>query len=303
MRRILVIKLGALGDFVQATGAFADIRAHEADAHITLLTAPALAPLAKDAPWFDDVTYDTRKPFWNLPYVVSLTKKLRGYDFVYDLQTNQRSHWYFKLAGKPQWSGIASGCSHPHTNPERNHLHTIARIRDQLRMAGVPNPSHLPDLTYIDADISQLLQAHNLTPGAFACLVPGCAPHRPEKRWPHYVELVQALAKHDIPCVLVGTKAEKPTIEHISRETIATDLCGKTGLRELIALFKQARFVVGNDTGPMHMAAAAKVPAVVLFGSGSDPALCAPQGEQITILHKDNIATITPQQVSELLGL
>ena len=48
-RKVLIIKLGALGDFIQATGAFADLRAHEANAEITLLTTSPFADLAAAA--------------------------------------------------------------------------------------------------------------------------------------------------------------------------------------------------------------------------------------------------------------
>ncbi len=56
MSRILVIRLGALGDFVQSFGPFAAIRAHHPDANVTLLTTAPFAELARQAPWFlDDV--------------------------------------------------------------------------------------------------------------------------------------------------------------------------------------------------------------------------------------------------------
>ena len=57
----------------------------------------------------------------------------------------------------------------------------------------------------------------------------------------------------------------------------AIDLTGKTNLLELAAVIAKAEFAVGNDTGPMHLAAALGVPSVVLFGGGSDPALTAPR--------------------------
>ena len=52
--------------------------------------------------------------------------------------TSERSSRYFHLVhtGTP-WSGIASGASHPHANPDRNLMHTIDRQADQLRMAGI----------------------------------------------------------------------------------------------------------------------------------------------------------------------
>ncbi len=136
MSRILVIKLGALGDFVLAFGPFAAIRAAHPDAEITLLTTPPFAELARAAPWFDRVVTDTRPPPWHLPGLLRLRRALRGFDRVYDLQTSGRSGWYFRLAGRPAWSGIARGCSLPHANPGRNAMHTLERQREQLAMAG-----------------------------------------------------------------------------------------------------------------------------------------------------------------------
>ena len=135
--RILVIRLGALGDFILSFGPFAAIRAQHPKAHITLLTTAPFARLGRLSPWFDEVVIDRRAPWWDIRALWSLRAKLRGYDFVYDLQTSGRSSRYFRLAGRPGWSGIARGCSHPHANPERDHMHTWERQRNQLVMAGI----------------------------------------------------------------------------------------------------------------------------------------------------------------------
>ena len=65
-QRVLVIKLGAMGDFVQASGPFAAIRAHHPKAQITLLTTAAFAHFAEESPWFDTVWCDRRPKRWNL---------------------------------------------------------------------------------------------------------------------------------------------------------------------------------------------------------------------------------------------
>ena len=109
MRRILVIKLGALGDFVHAFHAFAAIRAHHKADHVTLLTTSPLRDLGEIAPWFDAVRLDPRAPWWNLPTIWRTTRFIGGFDFVYDLQNSRRSMRYFWLAGRPAWSGSASG--------------------------------------------------------------------------------------------------------------------------------------------------------------------------------------------------
>ena len=150
MTRILVIKLGALGDFMLAFGPFAAIRAQHPAAEVTLLTTAPFADLARDSRWFDRVLTDSRPRWWDLPALVRLRRALQGFDFVYDLQTSGRSSHYHRMAGRPPWSGIARGASHPHANPARDRMHTLDRQREQLAMAGIPAvPS--PDLSWLTA--------------------------------------------------------------------------------------------------------------------------------------------------------
>ena len=192
MARILVIKLGALGDVVLAFAPFAAIRAHHASDQVTLLTTAPFAALCGASPWFDRVLVDDRPSWWNLRRLAVLRRSLCGFDFVYDLQTSGRSRHYFRLAGKPSWSGVAPGCSHPHRNPERDRMHTRARQADQLAGAGIPRVPH-PDLGWLAAYGPTL-------PAPYALLVPGAAPHRPQKRWPvrHFAALARDLASRGI---------------------------------------------------------------------------------------------------------
>ncbi len=146
--RILVIKLGALGDFVLGFASFAAIRARHPQAEITLLTTAPFAAMGEAAPWFDRVEIDRRPAWWDLAGVRRLRQSVRGFDFVYDLQTSARSSHYFRLAGRPGWSGIAPGASHRHANAARNGMHTLERQRDQLEAAGI-NQFPAPDLTWL----------------------------------------------------------------------------------------------------------------------------------------------------------
>ena len=112
--RILVIKLGALGDIVLALGPFAAIRRDHPDAYICLLTTPAYAGLLAASPWFDEVRAEARVSLWKPGGWLALRRWLResAFDRVYDLQTSDRSGWYFRLMGpgrRPEWSGIAPG--------------------------------------------------------------------------------------------------------------------------------------------------------------------------------------------------
>jgi ADP-heptose:LPS heptosyltransferase len=271
--RILVIRLGALGDFVLSFAPFAAIRAHHPGAEITLLTTSPFAALARAAPWFDRVVVDARPAWWNLPGVLSLARRLRGFDRVYDLQTSTRSSRYFRLAGRPAWSGIAAGCALPHANPARDSLHTLERQREQLAMAGITGFPP-PDLSWLAGTIAP-------PPAPFALLVPGAAPHRPRKRWPaaRFAELAAMLHARGLTPVVLGTSAETPLAATVLAACpAALDLTGRTNLPDIASLARAAALAVGNDTGPMHLAAAVGCACVVLFSADSDPALTAPRG-------------------------
>ncbi len=296
MKRVLVIKLGALGDFVLAFGPFAAIRAHHPDAHVTLLTTAPFADLAAAAPWFDNVIIDARPAWWNVLALMDLRRRLRGFDMVYDLQTSGRSSWYHRLAGRPQWSGIASACSHPHANPDRNAMHTIERQRDQLAMAGIRH--------YPVADIAWLAARPPASlPPCYALLVPGAAPHRPRKRWPieRFATLAGGLVERGQVPVIAGAAQDAPLAAAIRAAAPgAIDMTGRTTLRELAAMAAGAAVAVGNDTGPMHLAAAMGTPCVVLFSADSDPALTRPRG-QVTVISAPDLADLPVQRVAEAL--
>lgn len=303
IRRVLVIKLAALGDFVQAFGPFATIRAGHPDAEITLLTTRAYAELAAASPWFDHVWVDEKPKLWQPWKVAALKARLRQgrFDRVYDLQTSDRSGWYFRLmGGRVEWSGIAKGCSHPHANPQRDLMHTLDRQAEQLAMAGLA-PMVAPDLAWADADIGRFGLPH-----PFALLCPGGARHRPGKRWPpaHFGQLAAWLAERGIVPVLLGTKdeqAEHAAIVEACPQAVA--LTGQTGFQDILGLARQARMAIGNDTGPMHLVAAAGCPGLVLFGPDSDPDLCAPRG-RLGVVRVPDLGQLAAERVADgLTGL
>ena len=299
--RILVIKHGALGDFILATGPFAAIRRHHADANITLITVRPFDALARETGWFDDVWIDDR-PGWTQPLAwAALRRRLIAGRFVrvYDLQTSDRSAHCFRLfprAARPEWSGAARGCSHPHANPRRDFMHTLERQAEQLAHAGIADVPP-PDLDWLDADIAEFDM-----PARIALLVPGGAAHRPGKRWPaeRYATLARHVADGGVTPVLVGAGSEAALLAEIAAGAPgAVDLAGRTGLGHIAALARRAEFAVGNDTGPMHIVAACGCRAVVLFSHDSDPALCAPRGD-VTVLRRDPLAALTVDDVREV---
>lgn len=298
MDRILVIKLGALGDFVLAMGPFQAIRQTYREAEITLLTTRPFLSLAEKSGWFDHVEVDERprriSGYW------ALRKRLLAgrYDFIFDLQTSDRSGHYWKMLWphRPPMSGIARGCSHPHANPRRDFMHTIDRQREQLAMAGI-DPVPAPDTGWMEADITGFE-----LPEQFALLVPGGAAHRPDKRWPAscFAELALKLAEQSITPVLLGAGADGAATREIAKACpAAIDLTDKTRIPEIASLARVAVLAVGNDTGPMHLVAAAGCPSLALYSHSSDPALCGQRGPVVDIIRVDRLEALSPDTVAK----
>ena len=165
-QRILVVKLGALGNVILSLGPFAAIRRHHADAHITLLTTAPFAAWLARSPWFDTVWIDRAPRVVGPARLAALRRRLIDgqFDRVYDLQTSSRTSRYFQpvpTPARPDWSGIAPGCSLPDRDPNRNRLHDIDRQFGQLRQAGITERAPA-DLSWSDAGHPPLRPAPTL---------------------------------------------------------------------------------------------------------------------------------------------
>ncbi|MBS0362275.1 MAG: glycosyltransferase family 9 protein [Proteobacteria bacterium] len=310
VERILVIKLSALGDFVLALAAMKHIRQAHPKAHITLLTTPPFEALAKASPYFNAVETDGRPENFNQWMALRTRLRAAGYARVYDLQTSSQTNRIFQLLrpGPPPWSGIAFGCSMPHRNPMRNHMHTLERQADQLMYAGIwpdapteTGTAPPPDLSWVLTDDSGRPIPGAATNKPYALFVPGGSAHRPEKRWPveNYGELARILYARGLDIVVIGGPQETSLAQQIQRAAPRTrDLTGRTDFASIARLGARAALAVGNDTGPLHLAAAAGAPTVVLFSNASDPALSAPRGK-VAVLQAAKLADLPVAKVAQ----
>lgn len=289
--RILIIKLGAFGDFIQALGPIAAIRRHHPGAHITLLTTKPFVGLAHESGYIDAVWVDAR-PRWSQPGKwLALSKQLRGGKFtrVYDLQNNDRTSFYFRLFGlKPEWVGIAPGASHRNTSPKRNGGHAFAGHVQTLALAGIHDIT-FDDLHWVGGDAAKFDIA-----APYILLAPGSAARRTEKRWPvcGYGDLAQHLYEHGYQIVVIGT-AEETMLGQAIKEACpaAINLCGQTSHADLVALARGAAGAIGNDTGTMHLMAPTGCPAIVLFSQHSNPVRHAPLGPKVHAIQPPDLQT------------
>ncbi len=297
---ILVIKLGALGDFIQAMGPMAAIRRYHPDAHITLLTTAPYREFAESSGYVDKVWID-EKPGWvEFSGWKKLKQQLNGENFsrVYDLQNNDRTSFYLKLFKKrPEWVGAAKGASHCNDSPERAKGHAFDGHVQTLRLAGIMDVA-IDKLEWLEANLASFPLRR-----PYVLLVPGSSPDHPHKRWPaqSYGRIAKILGQWGYQPVIIGTKTESGLAKEIMSNALGIlDLTGQTSLPQVAALARTAAAAIGNDTGPMHLVAATGCPCLALFSPTSDPVKHAPKGENVRVLQTQNLQTLKPEKVLQL---
>ncbi|HVN02006.1 MAG TPA: glycosyltransferase family 9 protein [Caulobacteraceae bacterium] len=308
--RVLVIKLGGVGEMVLAFPAFERIRQAHPRAKITLLTTQPFAQLATSSPFFNAVDADggARDP---ASWAALILRIRRGrFDRVYDLQNDASTNLILQALrpNAPEWSGTALGASLPHKNRDRRRMHPLERQASQLEDAGIWPDAPTKPLSAAPPDISWIL-ARSAQPRsvsvagghrALVLLAPGGDPHHLETRWPveRYGDFARRMQDAGFDIVIIGGLSESPLAHAIQRKSPrARDLTGRTDLAQIAALGARAALAVGNDLGPLHLIAAAGAPTIALFNSAPDPALTAPRGH-VTVLHAPQLKDLPVDTVA-----
>ncbi len=269
MRRdILIIKLGALGDVVMATGLVARILQHHAPRRCVLLTSPAYGELFTSQRGLELKTFDRSSLRSTLATVLWLRKQ--RFQRVYDLQSNDRTGVMCALSGIAERVG-----NHPrfpyNLHPASRYTgqrHIHARMLELLEAAGIATDDAAPRLhpsATDQAKVKQWLQERELTARKLVIMHAGASAGRPEKRWPYFRELALALAQRGLLTLWTGAAQDRDTNADLARAT-GVDASGAFSLLQLAALSAHARGAVTNDSGPMHVLACASIPVYGLFG-------------------------------------
>ena len=295
--RILVIKHGALGDMVQGFDSFAGLRAGRPEARITLLTSPPFSGLMRMTPWFDEVVEDRRRPVFDVPQLLRIRTLLhQEWEMIVDLQCSRRTSRYhrFLTPSGTRWLGTSSGASDPY--PDFTGVNNVERMKVAARMAGGAGS--------VTAQLDWLGSAKASISKQAVVLVPGCSPAKPSKRWPaaHFAAVARELMASGRDVAIVGTAADRDAADLVIAEAPGcNDMVGKTDLASLTTLFASAHAVIGNDTGPVFLAAKTGVPTLMVMGQDTDPDMSAPTGAKAGWVRQDRIENVAPQAVLDAL--
>lgn len=297
---ILVIKLSALGDFIQALGAMQAIRNHHHDAHLTLMTTVPFRPIGEDSGYFDQIMLDIKPRWFAWRAWLHLKRVLNQGEFsrVYDLQNSDRTAIYLQLFHpKPEWVGSAPGASHRNCSPTRCQGNAFEGHRQTLALAGISS-IEIDTMSWAIADISQWQVR-----APYVLLVPGSSPSHLQKRWPasYYAALANSLIAQNIQPVLLGASSETTLLESIHQlAPKSLNLAGETDYSHIATLARNALAAIGNDTGPLHIISATTCPTLILFCSQkSHPNRHGPIGKSVYHLIAKDLSQLSVASVIE----
>lgn len=301
VRRLLAVRLDDMGDLLMTTPALAALRAGAPGAHITLLCSPAGAALAPSLPSVDAVV--ECQPPWmktaagresgalgQAERALMQTLAAGAYDAAVIFTVATQSA--LPAALMCRMAGIPLRLAHARENPygllsdwvrdtdtvADGMRHEVQRQVDLVRHLGwvAPDTRLQMRLSAAAREVARVqLQAAGLAAGT-PYLVVHVGASASSRRWPaqRYGAVVREVARElsqersGLAFVFVGEEDERPLVDE-ARDAAAgarcIDLSGRLPLGALGAVIEGAELLLGNNSGPMHMAAALGVPVVVLY--------------------------------------
>ena len=296
--RALVVAPAWIGDTVMAHPLFMRLQRRIPGLQLDALAPPWVAPVLRRMPEIGEIIDN---PFahgelsFKARYRLARQLAQRGYRQAYVLPNSLKSALIPFLAGIPERIGFTGESRYGLIN-RRHVLDKVALPQMAERFAQLAQtpssplerPVEYPRLASSPAQQSETLAKLGIDrPQRVAVFCPG-AEYGPAKRWParHFATLADELSQRGYAVWLLGSPRDRPVGEEIVRlSTTATprNFCGETSLSQAIDLIAASSFVVCNDSGLMHVAAALGRPLVALYGSSS-PGFTPPLSDRATIL-------------------
>ncbi len=297
-RRALVVAPAWIGDTVMAQPLFMRLRRQDPGLLLDALAPPWVAPVLRRMP---EIASVVDNPFahgeLSLAARYRLARQLarEKYERAYVLPNSLKSALIPFFAGIPERIGFTGESRHGLINRrhvlDKTALPLMVERFAQLAQApgtALERPVESPHLTSSPEQQAETLTALGIErPRQVAVFCPG-AEYGPAKRWParHFAALADRLAERGHAVWLLGSPKDRAVGDEIIRLANAAaprNFCGETSLAQAIDLIAAASFVVCNDSGLMHVAAAVGRPLVAIYGSSS-PGFTPPLSDHSTIL-------------------
>ncbi len=272
MKKILIVNVNWVGDVLFSTPAIRAIRKKYPDSFISCLLPRRCEALLKNNPYLNElILIDDRRSLFSYAKALKIFFKIRSrhFDAAIFFHRSRTRIFFIKMAGVPVRLGYAKQPEKrflTHVFPLPQHpLHKTDYFLNLLTAMGIAPDGRTPDF------FPQKAARNPLAGERYVALHPGG--NWLLKRWPaeNFAQWIDGLSEKfpDTKIILCGTFAEKPLSDQIKSLCSSPRLVvmtGKTSLDELALLLKEARLLLSNDSGPIHLAASQKTPILGIFG-------------------------------------
>lgn len=308
-KRILLVKLSALGDVIHTLPVLAKLRRRYPRSRIDWLITPEHADVVRHHPALSNVLSFRRRDYsrfgrhWSATTgLLRLLQTIRSthYDLVIDMHGQLRTALFVLASGAPVrigfdrprtakpgadlgsgeqhgWNGAREGSWLAYTHhipiPTLN-VHAVDRYLWLAPLLGLDDASpefgiHLP--AEAPARVHALLERHDLARRPLALVVPGTLWQTKHWQVDGFAEVARHLSRRGYAVALTGSSKDRVRCQAVAAGCPeACDLTGQTSVAEFVALMQRAALAVTNDSGPMHLAVALGKPVVSVFGP-TDP--------------------------------
>lgn len=305
VKSILLFKLRYVGDVLMTTPAIRLLRQAYPEARITMVVNKGTEDVLRHNPHLNQVLTIDRELIEKasfhrrLSYEWSILKMLRkgNYDLSVDFDSGERGAYLALLSGINTrigfhyQKGLRRMIFH-HQVRRKGSLHTVEQnlmlVERTLCLIRKDDQMELYTGPEEERNMALWLRRHRLSGKDLVIIHPGARfwfKRWPARKWASLLDILQG--ELGLSVVITGSGREMEDVRTIlSRmKTPAYSIAGQTTVLELAALIKKATLFIGNDSGPMHIAAAMGTPVIALFGP-TEPALWKPWGKGHVVISK-----------------
>jgi len=303
-KRILVLRYRFIGDTILTVPFLRNLRRAEPDAEITWVVSPGTTEIIQGIPYVDELLVwdpvtihaDSSGGHRTVGQKLEFVKHLRGrcFDKAYVLKRSFSSALMGVFAGAGERVGFNTegrGLLLTKRVPYRMDSHEVENFLDVLRADGVAVTDNYLEYWLEPSEVQrgdELLTTAGIVPGEPLALIHPFAAY-PPRGWhlEDFAALATGLATQGLRPVVLGGGRDNGSYQEIQGHFPAAtvSLVGVCNLRETMAVLKRGALFVGNDSGIMHLAAAAGIPMVALFGPQS-PVRFGPWSSKARVIYK-----------------
>jgi ADP-heptose:LPS heptosyltransferase len=280
MKRLLVIRFGALGDLLHLSPSLEAVKAAHPELEIHLLTSPMYQSLASLLPGVDKVWLWEKKSGWPGLLKAALDLRASRMDAVVNLHPSLKS-WLLTQIVRPIRKAVYHKQKLKVKGQAQRALprrHAVTDFYQPFRcLLGLPKDDAMTPRLPLPAALAETLPA-KATGERWIGIIPGVGAKRSNRAWESesYVALIAQLLRHsewpNLKILLIGGPDEQPLAQRLleavpgSHSDTVQSHCGLHDIPTTAALLSHCDLVIGGDTGPLHLAAAVGAPIVSIYG-------------------------------------